>query len=52
MSEEERRRGRYWWTLLLGKGEETISSVLKVPRQYPFVLLVEAMHIIRFNFVI
>jgi hypothetical protein len=34
------REREYIW----GGGEETISSVLKVPRQCPLVLLVDLMH--------
>jgi hypothetical protein len=46
---EERKWGgsdrHYNW-----EGQETISMVLKVPRQCPLVLLVEAMHMIRIVF--
>jgi hypothetical protein len=34
----------------LGRGQEIISPVLKVPRQCPLVLLVEVMHMIGINF--
>jgi hypothetical protein len=36
-------------TLHLRGGEETVSPVLKVPRQCPLLLLVEVMHMIGIN---
>jgi hypothetical protein len=47
---EKRRKGVIVRdTTFEGEGQETISPVLKVPRQCPLVLLVEVIHMIGIN---
>jgi hypothetical protein len=51
--EREQKESAGWGSereYIWGKGQETISPVLKFPRQFPFVLLVELMYIIGINF--
>jgi hypothetical protein len=48
--ERERERGNVQLVKVKREGQENISSILKVPRQCPFIFLVELMHIIGINF--
>jgi hypothetical protein len=48
--EKRREEKRRCETLYLGWGQETLFPAVKVPRQCPFVLLVDVMHMIEINF--
>jgi hypothetical protein len=51
--QQKERRERKWevlrGTTFGGRGQETVSPVLKAPRQCPLVLLVELMHMMEIN---